>query len=143
MAGGDAQEAEIQATNIPPSDDRESAIVATLNPGAYTAILAGKNSATGVGLVEIYDLDQSAQSKLANISTRGFVNTGDNVMIGGLIIGGTSGNGAKIRSPRNRAFLDCLRRGGRTARPFSRDSRQQRDDPRKQRQLARLAIERH
>ena len=92
----DAQEAEIQATNIPPSDDRESAIVATLNPGAYTAILAGKNSATGVGLVEIYDLDQSAQSKLANISTRGFVNTGDNVMIGGLIIGGTSGNGAKI-----------------------------------------------
>ena len=56
----------------------------------------GKNSATGVGLVEIYDLDQSAQSKLANISTRGFVNTGDNVMIGGLIIGGTSGNGAKI-----------------------------------------------
>ena len=92
----DAQEVEIQATNIPPSDDRESAIVATLNPGAYTAILAGKNSATGVGLVEIYDLDQSAQSKLANISTRGFVNTGDNVMIGGLIIGGTSGNGAKI-----------------------------------------------
>ena len=91
-----AQEAEIQATTIPPSDDRESAIVATLDPGAYTAILAGKTGGTGVGLVEIYDLDQQAQSKLANISTRGFVNSGDNVMIGGFIIGGISGGSSKM-----------------------------------------------
>ena len=91
-----AQEAEIQATTIPPSDDRESAIVATLDPGAYTAILAGKNGGTGVGLVEIYDLDQQAQSKLANISTRGFVNSGDNVMIGGFVIGGISGGSSKM-----------------------------------------------
>jgi hypothetical protein len=92
----DTQEAEIQATTIPPSDDRESAIVATLNPGAYTAILAGKNSGTGIGLVEIYDLDQPAQSKVANISARGFVNTGDNVMIGGFIVGGPSAGSAKM-----------------------------------------------
>lgn len=84
------QEAEIIATGIPPSNDLESAIVANLSPGAYTAILAGKDSTTGVGLVEVYDLDQSAGSKLANISTRGFVDTGDNVMIGGFIAGPAS-----------------------------------------------------
>lgn len=84
----DTQQPEIQATAIPPSDDRESAILASLNPGAYTAILSGKNNTTGIGLVDIYDLTQAAQSKLANISTRGFVTTGDNVIIGGFIIGG-------------------------------------------------------
>jgi hypothetical protein len=83
----DTQEAEIQATGIPPSNDLESAIVASLEPGAYTAILAGKENTTGIGLVEVYDLDQPAGSKLANISTRGFVETGDNVMIGGFITG--------------------------------------------------------
>jgi len=92
----DTQQEEIEATTIPPSDDRESAILATLNPGAYTAILAGKSGGTGLGLVEIYDLDQQAQSKLANISTRGFVNSGDNVMIGGFIIGGISGGSSKM-----------------------------------------------
>jgi len=78
-------------------NDLESALVATLNPGAYTAILAGKNGGMGVGLVEVYDLAQGANSKLANISTRGFVDTGNNVMIGGLIVGGGSGGGpAKV-----------------------------------------------
>ena len=68
-------------------------IVATLPPGAsYTAILAGKNGGTGVGLVEIYDTDHGADSQLANISTRGFVQTGDNVMIGGFILGGSGSN---------------------------------------------------
>ena len=67
--------------------------MATLNPGAYTAIFRGKNGGMGVGLVEVYDLGQSANSRLANISTRGFVDTGDNVMIGGLILGGGSGGG--------------------------------------------------
>lgn len=91
---GTSQQAEIEATTIPPTNDLESAIVATLNPGAYTAVLAGKNGGTGVGLVEVYDLAQAANSKLANISTRGFVDTGNNVMIGGLIIGGGSGDGS-------------------------------------------------
>jgi hypothetical protein len=88
----DTQQAEIQATGIPPTNDLESAIVATLpaNNSAYTAILGGKNGTTGVGLVEVYDLDQSANSRLANISTRGFVDTGDNVLIGGLIILGST-----------------------------------------------------
>jgi hypothetical protein len=80
-------ESEVRATTIPPSHDRESAIVTTLQPGAYTAVLAGKNGATGVGVVEVYDLAKAADSKLANISSRGFVDTGNNVMIGGLIIG--------------------------------------------------------
>ncbi len=92
-----SQEAEIKATTIPPANDSESAIVATLSPGAYTAILAGKNGGTGVGLVELYDLAQGANSKLVNISTRGFVDSGDNVMIGGLIVGGgESGGAAKV-----------------------------------------------
>jgi uncharacterized delta-60 repeat protein len=90
---GTSQQADIEATTIPPANDLESAILATLSPGAYTAILAGKNGATGVGLVEVYDLGQGANSKLANISTRGFVDTGDNVMIGGLIVGGGSVGG--------------------------------------------------
>ncbi len=78
----------IHATNLPPSNDAESAIIATLDPGAYTAILAGANSSTGIGLVEVYDLGPApAAAKLANISTRGLVQTGDNVMIGGLIVG--------------------------------------------------------
>ena len=90
---GQSQQAEIEATTIPPKNDLESAIVMTLSPGAYTAILAGKNGGTGVGLVEVYDLDQAANSQLANISTRGFVDTDNNVMIGGLIVGGGSGGG--------------------------------------------------
>jgi autotransporter-associated beta strand protein len=87
---GLSQQAEIEATGIPPTNDLESAIQATLSPGAYTAVLAGKNGGTGVGLVEVYDLARGANSKVANISTRGFVDTGDNVMIGGLIAGGTA-----------------------------------------------------
>jgi hypothetical protein len=94
---GTSQQAEIEATTIPPANDLESAIVMTLSPGAYTAILAGKNRGTGVGLVEVYDLAQGANSKLANISTRGFVDTADDVMIGGLIVGGGGGVGtAKV-----------------------------------------------
>jgi hypothetical protein len=83
----DSQEDEIVASTVPPTNDFESAIVATLNPGNYTAIVTGNNAGTGIGLVEAYDLDQPADSQLANISTRGFVDTADNVMIGGLIIG--------------------------------------------------------
>ena len=83
----ESQQAEIEATGLQPTNDLESAILQTLAPGAYTAIVRGKSGTTGVGLVEAYDLDQPADSKLANISTRGFIDTGDNVMIGGFIIG--------------------------------------------------------
>jgi hypothetical protein len=80
------QEAEIIATGIPPSDDRESALIATLDPGEYTAILQGKNNMTGTALVEVYDLDPTPASQFANISTRGQVGIDNNVLIGGLII---------------------------------------------------------
>ena len=86
------QQAAILATGIPPANDLESAIDATLDPGAYTAILSGKNSTSGVGLVEAYDLSQAVLAKLANISTRAFVSAGDNIVIAGFILGGDSGD---------------------------------------------------
>jgi hypothetical protein len=79
---------EIEATGNAPTDDRESAILMTLAPGTYTAILRGKNDSTGVALVEVYDRQPAPNSVFANISTRGFVEAGDNVMIGGFIVGG-------------------------------------------------------
>jgi phospholipase/lecithinase/hemolysin len=82
-----AQAAEIMNTGIPPTKDLESAILTSLAPGHYTAVLAGKDNTSGNGIVEVYDLDAGSNSTLANLSTRGFVGTGDNVMIGGLIIG--------------------------------------------------------
>jgi len=88
---GGSQQAEVEATTIPPTNDLESAIVMTLSPGEYTAILAGKNGGTGTGLVEVYDLDPGASSQLANISTRGFVGMDNDAMIGGLIVGGGTG----------------------------------------------------
>ena len=94
----DTQEQEIIDSTIPPTNNLESAIVATLPPGAYTAIVSGKNGATGVGLVEAYDLDQMASAQLANISTRGSVESGDNVMIGGFIIGGTGSPTVVVRA---------------------------------------------
>lgn len=90
------QEQEIIDTTIPPTSDLESAIVATLDPGNYTAIVRGKNNGTGVALVEAYDLDRT-MGRLANISTRGFVDTGENVMIGGFIIGGDTASDILLR----------------------------------------------
>lgn len=84
----DTQEAEIEATGLAPHNNLESAIVATLAPGTYTAIVSGKNGGTGNALAEVYDLDSAGPSVLANLSTRGFVGTGDDVLIGGLIIAG-------------------------------------------------------
>lgn len=89
---GTSQQAEVEATSSPPANDMESALVRTLAPGPYTAILRGNGGGTGIGLVEVYDLTPTiADSQLANISTRGLVETGDNVMIGGLILGGGTG----------------------------------------------------
>ena len=87
-------EAEVNATGIPPKEDREASIVTVLSPGSYTVIERGKSEGTGVGVVEVYDLQQATQSSLANISTRGFVDAGSNVMICGFIIG--PGNGARV-----------------------------------------------
>jgi len=86
------QAAAIIATGIPPSNSLESAIDVTVLPGAYTAIVSGKNNTTGVGLVEVYDLSQAVPSKLANLSTRAFVGTGSDIVIAGFILGGNSGN---------------------------------------------------
>jgi len=83
----DTQQVEIEATGLAPTNDLESAILVTLNPGAYTAVLSGKNNTTGIALVEAYDLSQAVASKLANISTRGFVETGNDIMIAGFILG--------------------------------------------------------
>ena len=86
------RDTQIPCTDLPPTNDLESAICATLNPGAYTAIIRGKNNGSGVGLVEVYDLDQAAVPKLANISTRAFVGTGSDIVIAGFILGGNTGN---------------------------------------------------
>ena len=83
----DTQQAVIAATGLEPTNDLESAVLLTLAPGSYTAIVRGNNGGSGIGLVEAYDADLAANSTLANISTRGFVNTGDNVMIGGFVTG--------------------------------------------------------
>jgi hypothetical protein len=77
-------------SGIPPSNDLESALWGILNPGAYTVIVRGKNNTTGVALFEVYDVDPTVDSKLANVSTRGFVDTGDNVLIGGMILRGVN-----------------------------------------------------
>ena len=85
------QRALIQASGIPPTNDLESAIDATLTPGNYTALISGKNSTSGAGLIELYDRDQAVLSKLSNISTRAFVSTGDDLVIAGFILGNHAG----------------------------------------------------
>jgi hypothetical protein len=96
----ETQQAEIEATTIPPVHDLESAIVITLpaNNNSYTAVVSGVSNGTGVALVEIYDLDPSVDSELANISTRGFVQTGDNVLIAGTIVTGSGAQKVIIRA---------------------------------------------
>ena len=83
----DTQQTAISATGLAPTNDFEAAIVSTLDPGSYTVILSGQNGGSGIGLIEAYDLDAGVTSQLANVSTRGFVGTAANVMIGGVIIG--------------------------------------------------------
>lgn len=83
----DSQASEIQASGLAPSYDSEAAMIITLNPGAYTAIVRDVNGGAGVAVVEVYDQGRDAPVKLSNISTRGYVETGDNMMIGGFILG--------------------------------------------------------
>jgi hypothetical protein len=80
------QSADIQNSGFAPVDPAESAIIATLAPGAYTAIVQGVGGGTGVGTVEVYDLSQNNGANLTNISTRGFVQLGDSVLIGGFTV---------------------------------------------------------
>jgi hypothetical protein len=86
----DSQQVAIETIGYPPTNDLESAILALLSPGSYTATVSGKNNTTGIALMEVYDFNiafpASPNARLANISTRGFVGTGANVMIGGFII---------------------------------------------------------
>jgi subtilisin family serine protease len=92
----DTQASAIQATGLAPSDPRESAILMTLSPGSYTVFIQGTNQTSGVALVEVYDLTPSDGSKLTNISTRGLVQLGDNVMIGGFILAGDGGGSLTV-----------------------------------------------
>lgn len=86
------QRAQIEGTVFEPEDDREAVILATLPPAGYTTVVRDKDGGTGVGLVEIYDLEPGSDSTLANISSRAFVETGNNVLIGGFTLGGSSGS---------------------------------------------------
>jgi hypothetical protein len=82
----DTQESQIQAAGLAPTQNLEPAIWATLPPGAYTAILRGRNNITGTALVEIYDLNPTADSKLGNLSTRAFIGVNQNIAIAGLMV---------------------------------------------------------
>ena len=94
---------EIEATGLAPRNNSESAILTSLTPGAYTAVVSGVNGAgvmfsPGIGLVEVYDLDRTVNSKLANISSRGLVQAGDNVMIAGVIVLGSDSQKVIVRA---------------------------------------------
>lgn len=90
----------IRAAGLAPADDLESAIMATLpaNGSIYTAIVRGANNTIGTGVVEIYDVDRSADSRLANISTRGLVQTRDNILIAGTIVVGQAPQKVIVRA---------------------------------------------
>jgi uncharacterized repeat protein (TIGR03803 family) len=95
---GQAANAQSIPSNLQPTDSAESAILISLPPGGYTAIVSGVNGGTGIALVEVFDLDSNAASRLINISTRGLVQTGDNVMIGGFIINGPNSGEVVVRA---------------------------------------------
>ncbi len=88
---------EVSAYGLAPTDPREAAVVATLEPGSYSAVVSGKGATTGVALFDLYDLDAES-GRVANISTRSRVESGDNVMIGGFILGGTTGSKVIVRA---------------------------------------------
>jgi acetyl esterase/lipase len=95
MSGTQAQE--IIETTLAPIDPKESAIIASLGPGAYTATMNGAKGTQNIALVEVFDLDAATPSQLLNISTRGYVATGEGVMIAGTIIGGTEAETLVLR----------------------------------------------
>jgi hypothetical protein len=78
-------------SGLAPSNDLESALWGIISPGLYTVVVRGRNDATGIGLFEVYDLSQAVPAKLANVSTRALVNTGDGIVIAGFILGNHTG----------------------------------------------------
>jgi hypothetical protein len=96
--GQSANSAAIAESGVAPTNENESAILMNLAPGSYTAVLNGANQTTGIAVVEVYDLDNAADSQLANISTRALVQTDDNVLIGGLIVVGQSAADVIVRA---------------------------------------------
>ena len=92
----DTQQAAITATQLAPPADAEAAILATLPPGPYTAIQKDGGGAAGVGLIEVYDVDPLAASRLINISTRGLVQGGNNALIAGCSLAGGSGSNSVV-----------------------------------------------
>jgi hypothetical protein len=92
------QASAIQASGLAPPNAHESALLLTLQPGSYTAVLGGVNNGVGVGLVEVYDTDGTgAAAKAVNVATRGYVSTGDSVMIAGFIVGGSDSGSIVVR----------------------------------------------
>ena len=94
----DASNAQSIDPALRPTNGLESAILISLPPGAYTAIVSGVGGGTGIGLVEVFDMDATVPSKLSNISTRGLVETGDNVLIGGLVVQGPESETVVVRA---------------------------------------------
>lgn len=94
----DSGAAELTANNLAPANTKEAAIVRTLAPGSYTAVVGGNGNLAGIGLVEMYDLSPDSNSLVGNMSTRGFVGLGDNVLIGGFIVGSGSSGRVAIRA---------------------------------------------
>jgi hypothetical protein len=90
IAGNDdwkTDQQNVESTGLAPSNDRESALVVTLDPGAYTVVMRGKNNTSGIGVVDMFDIGLAANARLANVSSRGFIGTGDNILIGGFFAG--------------------------------------------------------
>lgn len=91
-----SDQANVESSGIPPTNDHEPAIVKTLDPGTYTVVMRGKNNSSGTGVVETYDIGLAANSRLANLSTRGFISTGDNILIGGFVAGPQTASGTRV-----------------------------------------------
>ncbi len=89
---------EIMQSGLAPPNDLESALWGIISPAGYTVVLSGKNGDAGVGLFEVYDLDQTVNSRLGNISTRGFVGTDNDVMVSGTIILGNNPGHVLVRA---------------------------------------------
>lgn len=94
----DPAAAELESMGMMPPDDQEAATVLTLAPGHYTAVIAGKDGSAGTALVEMYDVDPVADSQFANVSTLGFVGTGDDALVGGFMVGGPGAAKVVVRA---------------------------------------------
>jgi len=90
--------AEIEASGLAPEDEREAAILREIGSGAHTAVTRGANGSTGIGLVEVYDLNDASNSDLANVSTRAPVQRADEILIGGFIVRGDTPQQIVIRA---------------------------------------------